>query len=160
MWVQFHDMHSGGSLKESPYGYIYIEAPSEEEAEVIFYNRFGHNPSRVTCTCCGDDYSISHHESLAQLSGYERGCRSLATKKNASGRYIPDESDYFRNHYYLEEDEEPAAGYTVDTPRYRRDYVRLDEYVQQKDVLVIHAKDISPGERKGTVPEQGYVWRD
>jgi len=51
------DMHSGGDLKEK-WQYIYIEAP-EEEAKVIFYNRFGHNPNRVTCTCCGKDYSIS-----------------------------------------------------------------------------------------------------
>ena len=45
-WTNFHDMYSGGGLKEKPYTYIYIEAP-EVEARTIFYNRFGHNPDRV-----------------------------------------------------------------------------------------------------------------
>ncbi|KKL21424.1 hypothetical protein LCGC14_2445590 [marine sediment metagenome] len=71
MWTQFWDMHSGGGLKEAPYHYIYIEAP-EEEAKVIFYNRFGHNPERVTCTCCGDDYSIGEEKTLAKLTEYHR----------------------------------------------------------------------------------------
>ncbi|KKN26710.1 hypothetical protein LCGC14_0871900 [marine sediment metagenome] len=43
MWIQFWDMHSGGELKEK-WHYIYIEADSEQQAKVIFYNRFGHNP--------------------------------------------------------------------------------------------------------------------
>lgn len=71
MWTQFMDMHSGGGCKETPYEYIYIEA-LREEAEVIFFNRFGHNPNRVTCTCCGEDYSISSHEDLIQLTDYNR----------------------------------------------------------------------------------------
>lgn len=70
-WTRFMDMSSGGSTKEPPYEYIYIEAP-EAEAKVIFYNRFGHNPERVTCTCCGEDYSISEEPSLAQASAYDR----------------------------------------------------------------------------------------
>ena len=48
-WTLFWDMASGGDTKEEPYENIYIEAP-EEEAKVIFYNRFGHNPERVSCT--------------------------------------------------------------------------------------------------------------
>jgi hypothetical protein len=70
MWTHFWDMHSGGDLKEE-WGHIYIEAP-QEEAEVIFYNRFGHNPNRVTCTCCGEDYSISEGRSLGELTKYHR----------------------------------------------------------------------------------------
>ena len=72
MWIQFWDMHSGGGQKEK-WAFIYIEAP-RKEAEVIFYNRFRHNPNRVTCTCCGGDYSIDEGESLEQLSGYHRNC--------------------------------------------------------------------------------------
>lgn len=68
-------MHSGGGCKEEPYEKIYIEAP-EEEAKIIFYNRFGHNPERVTCACCGDDYSIGEHDSLAIATGYDRNCES------------------------------------------------------------------------------------
>lgn len=71
-WTRFTDMQSGGGLKEK-WQYIYIEAP-EEEVIVIFYNRFGHNPRRVTCTCCGEDYSLSSSDDLAQLTGFDRGC--------------------------------------------------------------------------------------
>ena len=69
MWTRFMDMHSGGYAKEAPYEYIYIEAP-QQQAEVIFYNRFGHNPNRVTCTCCGQDYSIGESEDFAQASAW------------------------------------------------------------------------------------------
>lgn len=70
MWTRFMDMHSGGSLKEKSQ-YIYIEAPVEE-AKVIFYNRFGHNPDRVTCTCCGEDYTYDDYETLRDATAWER----------------------------------------------------------------------------------------
>lgn len=75
MFTRFMDMHSGGGLKEDPLQYIYIEA-EEAEAVVIFYNRFGHNPNRVTCTCCGEDYSIDSAETLELASAYDRQCKS------------------------------------------------------------------------------------
>lgn len=78
-WTNFWDMHSGGKQKEK-FAQCYIEAP-EPEAKVIFYNRFGHNPERVTCTCCGEDYSISEHKTLGQASGYQRGCKWDTKKK-------------------------------------------------------------------------------
>ena len=74
MWTRFMDMYSGGGSKENGYEYIYIEAP-REEAQVIFYNRFGHNPNRVSCTCCGEDYSISEEITLERASAYDRNCR-------------------------------------------------------------------------------------
>ncbi len=70
MWTQFYDMHSGGGQKEE-WNKIYIEAP-KEQAKIIFYNRFGHNPEKVTCTCCGDDYSISEYKTLGKATEYER----------------------------------------------------------------------------------------
>lgn len=70
MWTRFMDMHSGGGAKE-PQEYIYIEAP-EAEASVIFYNRFGHSPGRVTCTCCGKDYSVSDKPTLEALTKFDR----------------------------------------------------------------------------------------
>jgi hypothetical protein len=73
MWTRFMDMHSGGGLKES-FGYAYIEAP-EEEAKAIFYHRFGHNPERVSCTCCGQDYSIGESPTLEEATAHERRCR-------------------------------------------------------------------------------------
>lgn len=158
-WTKFHDMHSGGGLKEGSYSYIYIEAP-EEEAKIIFYNRFGHNPERVSCTCCGADYSISEYSSLAQASGYERNCRYLKTPRDKDGRYmnfLPE----IEEHYYLEEGEDPPEGFEAeDSFSWGGGYVSLDEYVKRKDVLVIRASEIKPEEREGEVPEQGYVWHD
>lgn len=71
MITQFMDMHSGGSAKEKPYEYIYIEAP-EDEARSVFYSRFGHNPDRISCTCCGQDYSVTVYETLEDATVYER----------------------------------------------------------------------------------------
>lgn len=70
MWTRFMDMRSGGGQKED-FAYLYIEA-AYQEAEIIFYNRFGHNPNRVTCTCCGNDYSISEGEDLKELTSFDR----------------------------------------------------------------------------------------
>jgi hypothetical protein len=75
MFVLFWDMHSGGGCKESPYEKIYIEAESEDEAKTIFYNRFGHSPDRVTCTCCGEDYSVDGHDTLEEAADYHRNNR-------------------------------------------------------------------------------------
>lgn len=71
----FWDMHSGGGQKLD-WSMIYIEAP-REEAELVFQNRFDRNPNRVSCTCCGPDYSIQQHSSVEEAkkshSSYERG---------------------------------------------------------------------------------------
>ena len=71
VWTKFWDMHSGGGCKEPPYEKIYIEA-AERVAARVFYSRFGHNPNRVSCTCCGEDYSISEHETLEDATDYHR----------------------------------------------------------------------------------------
>lgn len=71
MWTTFMDMHSGGGCKEDPYEYIYIEAPMKE-AISIFYNRFKHNPYRVTCTCCGEDYDVDESKTLEEATKYNR----------------------------------------------------------------------------------------
>jgi len=119
-------MHSGGDLKEQ-WSKIYIEAPMDE-AVVIFYNRFGHNPNRVTCTCCGEDYSIDEGEYLHQITAYHRGC------------------DY-----------DKIAGCWVETPR-NEYYITVEEFEKQDYVLVIRENEIKPEERHGDVPIQGYVW--
>lgn len=128
MWTQFMDMHSGGGLKEK-WQYIYIEAP-EQEAKAIFYNRFGHNPDRVTCTCCGEDYSTNESDSLEQATGFERGC------DYENGKYV----------------ERQRTKYSFHT------YQTLEEYLKKDSVLVIRDQDIKPEERLGEPPEQGYVW--
>lgn len=132
-WTQFMDMHSGGDAKEDPYEYIYIEA-SADEAVRIFSTRFGHNPNRVTCTCCGEDYSISEAETLEEATGFERGCDWNKTTRRYED--MPGVSRW---------------GYT---------YVSLDEYRRRKNVLIIPAVEIADNERRGSVPAQGYVWID
>ena len=124
MFTRFMDMHSGGGTKEAPYETIYIEA-GEDEASVIFYNRFGHSPERVSCTCCGRDYSTSEAESLELASAYDRKC------------------DW----------DKKAKDYDLSTAK-----VSIDDYVKRPDVLVIRASEIKDDERKGEIPEQGYVW--
>lgn len=126
MFTRFWDMCSGGGLKEDPYQYIYIEAP-EGEAKIIFYNRFGHSPERVSCTCCGDDYSIDSNPSLELSTAFHRGCIWDDKLKN----------------------------YDINSGTQS-----LEEYLKREDVLFIPASDIKPEERIGSVPEQGYVWRD
>lgn len=150
------DMHSGGGQKLK-WSYIYIQAP-EKEAAIVFQNRFGRNPHRVTCTCCGNDYSLTEAPTLEQATAYERGC--------AFGYFRPDGSE-------CEQDEAWKSGvgmkkgYTsgyVERPRDRlfaADRVKpLSEYLKDKNVTVIYAKDIKPKERKGKLHEEGYVWRE
>lgn len=71
--TKFWDMHSGGGQKLD-WGKIYIEAP-KDEAIRVFYARFRRNPYRVSCTCCGEDYSISEHATFEEASEYERTYR-------------------------------------------------------------------------------------
>ena len=78
-WTHFWDMHSGGGCKEAPYEHIFIEAPLEEAVR-IFYNRFGHNPYRVSCTCCGEDYSVSEYDTLEEATAYHR--RDVTLEEN------------------------------------------------------------------------------
>lgn len=131
VWTQFWDMNSGGSQKES-FSQCFIEAPVEE-AKVIFYNRFGHSPERISCSCCGDDYSISEYESLEQATAYHRGCDFDKDKKEHVER--PSKDSW-------------------------RKYVTLEDYIKNNDVCVIRADQIKAGEREGDLPQQGYVWMD
>ena len=161
MWTQFWDMHSGGSQKEK-WARIYIEAP-EEEAKVIFYNRFGHNPERITCTCCGDDYSIEEKESLEQLSAFHRGCAYAYV--NSKGEEVPENEAWIigegiQDGYegkYIETNEQKYPRYRFS---FQKEYLPLDDYKKQPDVLVISKKEITQEERTGDIPEQGYVWVD
>lgn len=156
VWTQFMDMHSGGGQKLK-WAYIYIEAP-EKEAAIIFQNRFKRNPHRVTCTCCGDDYSLSEDATLREATAYNRGCEFAYFDKD--GNEVEQDEAWVRGKGMVK-------GYTqgyVERPRHRMfgtgQVIPLEEYVQQKDVHVIYAKDIKPKERKGELQEEGYVWKD
>ncbi len=100
---------------------------------MIFYNKFGHNPDRVTCTCCGNDYSISDPETLDQATGYDRNCT-------------------FKGDNYIEK--------TSDDRYSLNKYTTLEEYLKQDGVKVIYQNEISEADKQGEVPEQGYVWKD
>jgi len=145
----FCDMHSGGSTKVKPYNKIYIEAP-KEEAEIIFYKKFGRNPYRVTCTCCGEDYSVYGDEKdFAQASAFHRDCLYY---------HPPGEEDDGR---YFEKDELILDGWVPDEMnKYRTGYQTVEEYLQNEDVLFITADEIKPEEKIGKLPQQGYVWVD
>jgi hypothetical protein len=151
------DMHSGGGAKEDPYQYIYIEAP-EDEAKRIFYAKFGHNPERVSCTCCGQDYSISSKASLAQLTGFERGCRSIETPRDPETGLYQNDDPVIVSGLYLEEGEEPPKGYALSRSSFRSNYQTLADYMKRDDVLFITADEIKPEWRGASVPQQGYVW--
>jgi hypothetical protein len=168
------DMHSGGGMKEKPYEHIYIEA-SEDAAKVIFYNRFGHNPERVSCTCCGEDYSISEEDSLEQASAYDRHCEYAYFFKDDGKRAKGEHKyDHAKESWciagrpvegmYVEEQDQSRMDIrrtcnTKDSDPWGL-YQTVDEYVKRPNVLVIRASEIRDDERKGQVPEQGYVWRD
>ena len=158
MWTRFMDMHSGGGTKEPPYEYILIEAP-RDEAMVIFYNRFGHNPYRVSCTCCGEDYSITEDETLAQLTAYDRHCKFAyfdpqgnEVERDVAYTFVKGMNPGYKAAYIERID--PLY------EQYGHELTPLDEYLKKPDVLVIRAEDIKPEERVGEVPEQGYVWVD
>lgn len=148
------DMHSGGGCKEDA-TYIYIEAP-QSEAELIFYNKFGHNPNRVTCTCCGEDYSISEGESLREITAYERGCDWAYFDKD--GMECDENVAWVRgkglrkgcSHGYVER----WNGHSWSK------YKTLEDYLAGEGILVIKSDDILPEWRTGSLPDQGYIWVD
>jgi len=150
MWTHFMDMHSGGGNKlwrhangtvddegsswrpregDQPIEHLFIEA-DEDEARAVFWNRFGRNPDRVTCTCCGNDYSLSTEDDLAALTGYHRNC----------------------------EYDEKAGGYVERPNKYHDAVVPLNDYLALPTVHVIRASEITDVERKADIPAEGYVW--
>ena len=131
MWTRFMDMHSGGRRKLS-HEIILIEAP-EAEAELIFQNRFGRNPHRVTCTCCGSDYSIDESPTLEQATAYDRNCA-------------------WEGDGYVER-ANPRRSYAGP-------YMTVDEYVASGVAMLIRADEIKPEERHGSLRIEGYVWTD
>jgi hypothetical protein len=171
MWTEFIDMHSGGGQKEG-FSHCFIEAP-ENEAKVIFYNRFGHNPERVTCTCCGGDYSIIEYETLEQATAYERNCE-YGYFFTDNGEFAGKSAEFDQNLKDWCVSGKPVSGRWIeeqemgkmeirekcDTPESDQWglYVPLEKYIQRDDVMVIRADEIEDTERVGSIPQQGYVW--
>jgi hypothetical protein len=107
MWTKFTDMHSGGPAKVRGAENIYIEARQRVAIEV-FERVFSRDPNNVTCYCCGEDYSISEHDTLAQATAYARGC----AYDHATKSYV----------------ESPATW---------REYKALDQYLADPNVIVV-----------------------
>lgn len=128
-WTRFWDMHSGGKQKE-PWHYIFIET-SQEEAQRVFYAKFGHNPNRITCTCCGEDYSIDEEETLENITGFYRHCQIT-------------ENGYI---------EEPSSELWRES-----DYQTLEQFLARPDVKVIYANEITDKERSTYLPSEGWVY--
>lgn len=129
VWTLFWDMHSGGGTKVKPYEKIYIEAPMAQ-ATAVFWHRFKRNPERVTCTCCGPDYSLEEG-SLLEVAGYHRGCA-------------------FENDAWVDKPDKSKS--------YAKKYETEAEYFARPDVLLIRASEIKPEELTGDVPTEGYQW--
>lgn len=153
-WTHFWDMSSGGGDKED-WSHIFIEAP-REKAEIIFYNRFGHNPNRVTCTCCGPDYSINEEVSLEKATAWHRGC--MYGYEDKAGNLIPKEKAWIPGKGVIKEVAKEGYLERPDPKQTYRSYQPLEEYLSSGDVLVIRAEEIKESERLGDLPEQGYVW--
>lgn len=131
IWTHFYDMHSGGGLKQKPYQHIFIQA-EEKAAKIVFYSRFGHDPDRVTCNCCGEDYSITQCSSLSEATAYNRNCA-----------YSTDLKCWI---------EEPDTRYNSSAK-----LISLEDFLNRPDVLVITADTIDPDEYIGAVPKDyGY----
>jgi hypothetical protein len=181
-WTAFMDMHSGGGLKEK-YSHIFIEAP-EGEAILVFYNRFGHSPYRVSCSCCGEDYSISEYDSLAEATRYHRNANEDEERYTGTDsiilRLIAENKkrmpEQILKLYAMAQDKASPreASIAMDKivaqdmlPLWRAHrYISLEEFERTGELkdgekgLVIRAADIKPEERTGSLPRQGWVWED
>ena len=73
MWTRFMDRYTDDGKKEA-WDFIYIEA-DRDVAIHLFRDKFGHDPLEVKCAMCGRFYAIVSESTLAQVSGFERGCR-------------------------------------------------------------------------------------
>lgn len=70
-WYRYMDMSSGGGQK-TEWGHIYVEANTRGEADAVFEDRTGRSPYYVTCSCCGEDYSVTEDDTLEEASEYDR----------------------------------------------------------------------------------------
>ncbi len=137
-WTRFIDMHSGGSQKLD-WAYIYIEAPEEKAVEVL-ENKYGIVPYDTTCECCGQDYTINEEKDLKQATGFERNAPHTETPRDPkTGLFHNDDPNAC---LMLDVGEKPPKGYKIDDRLTSGDFIPLEEYIKQKDVLVIYKSEI------------------
>lgn len=94
-FYRFWDMHSGGAQK-TPYDKIYIRAYSEAEAIDKFEREFQRHPFNVTCQCCGEDFSISEYDTLAEACAYFRTTHTYDKDYNIIGTITVSLLNYLR----------------------------------------------------------------
>ena len=113
-------------MKVPPYEQIYIESDGKDDGIALFERRFGRHPENITCECCGEDYSISFDEDLAQLTGYERGCVLITRGREQA--YV--EGDAGKDSFT------PPDGWSI-SRGWRKEYASLEKYLSRRDVLFI-----------------------
>jgi hypothetical protein len=118
----------------------------------VFYAVFGRNPNRVTCTCCGEDYSISGYADLAQATGYERHCEYVY--RDAHGTEVGGEKAWQRDGLTGSYEDRMQTKYNSE----RRPSIPLDLYLTSGECKVVYANEITPEMLGVEPPEQGYVW--
>lgn len=68
-WTRFYDMHSGGEAKTA-WEIIYAEG-DEETARKIVAEALSIDTEAVTCSCCGEDFSVLEFDSLEDAASLD-----------------------------------------------------------------------------------------
>lgn len=159
VWTRFNDMHSGGHQKLE-FAIYYINAP-EKEAKIIFYNRFGRNPYRITCTCCGEDYCASEYDSLEEATAFDRNCKRISFRKD-NGEMIDGRPKYDGTQESFVIDGHPVDYKYIEEPNENciQTWIPFTEYINNNSMCIISNSDIKENERSGELPIEGYVWQD
>lgn len=135
--TQFHDMHSGG-IQTTEYAHIFVELP-EDAAIGWFRDRFGENPLRVRCHCCGPNFSVTQGPDLRQATAYERNCQFVKVEGESGG-----------GHYIEEEDTRFTFG---------GDHIPFEEYVENAEdhgALIVTADELPNELRDEATTEGGF----
>jgi len=98
-WTLFADAYADGKLKFKSFEWIIVEG-KEKDALALFMDITNVDPKKVTCTCCGQHYSIREHDSVFQATAFERGCRFDKTLEC----FVEEVSDFPIIHYTNVED--------------------------------------------------------
>ena len=156
-WTLFWDMHSGGRTKVDPYDKIYIEAPLKE-AMAVFYSKFGRDPLHITCSCCGEDYSVDEYQSLERASAYLRNCQWITPIKPEHimklGVCDPKAFEWNKDNpgRYLEAGEQMPDGWHDGGFKPYKPAITIEEYLKEKNVKIVYANEITDKERSARVP--------
>lgn len=74
VWTLFKDMYADGYFQHKGIEFYLVEA-REKDAIGMFMDETKCDPTRTTCKCCGQHFSILEYDSVFQATGSERNCR-------------------------------------------------------------------------------------